>query len=535
MEINRKDRLPESTISYAEKVLKKIGMNYRVVSEHSYKNNWYSCNIEICQLPGIFSNGKGITKEYALASALGEMLERLQCGLLINREFYNKEIDILDGEQEKKIIQISRQYLKTSLKNQDDLVLEKFFRKYPKYATVKEYKQLFKGNTVLIPHELIHYICGSNGTCSGNNKEEALCQGLSEIYERYVLKQIFFGKKQEIFSSIKVELFQQYLQNMIAEIEKKGYYVKIKDLTLSNSVPVLGILVINKNKTRYAFSIGSDIDANICLQRCITELFQGMNFDFSFRCSMKEIWTTYSCRSEYWTLEETADEYMKNLINKSGHIPLSVLKDNGLEEDYLPTIFVEVDTNEKALEYHENICEKNKWDVYLKNCNFLNFPAYRIFIPEITEAFYLPNEDWIRTISNIEDAKKIFVNLEDKNEYTKQKFIEIINKIHNNARYRNNSVSMNKLLGFLFGVSDEFEYLKSFSQLQFELSLELGKTNQALKSINEEILSEKNRQILTRKVRKKLVFPRCPECSKCGLKKICCKKEYDSVDISWQR
>jgi len=60
----------------------------------------------------------------------------------------------------------------------------------------------------------------------------------------------------------------------IKKIEKKGLKVIVKDCTLNGLFPVIGVLVMNMSRTKYYFAIGSDINLDICIQRCITEMFQ---------------------------------------------------------------------------------------------------------------------------------------------------------------------------------------------------------------------------------------------------------------------
>ena len=96
---NRKDREPQDTIEKITYILRKLGIQYAIKKEHN-DHMWYSVNIEIRQLPGFISNGKGINKENALASALGEMMERLQCGLLLDETFFANGNADIKGNQD---------------------------------------------------------------------------------------------------------------------------------------------------------------------------------------------------------------------------------------------------------------------------------------------------------------------------------------------------------------------------------------------------------------------------------------------------
>lgn len=56
--------------------------------------------MELKEIKEIGTNGKGVTKEYALASAYAEFMERLQSNFLLKSSFLNKE-DMLIYKDEK--------------------------------------------------------------------------------------------------------------------------------------------------------------------------------------------------------------------------------------------------------------------------------------------------------------------------------------------------------------------------------------------------------------------------------------------------
>ena len=87
----RKDSVPTETIKRIRDCLVKIGIKVKIVECISYKDKWYSTRLEIDGIPGVGVNGKGITEEYALASAYGELMERLQSGFLLGKYFPNKK------------------------------------------------------------------------------------------------------------------------------------------------------------------------------------------------------------------------------------------------------------------------------------------------------------------------------------------------------------------------------------------------------------------------------------------------------------
>lgn len=55
------------------------------------------------------------------------------------------------------------------------------------------YYNISEKRAELLPEELIKFLNGSNGLCAGNSPEEAITQGLCEIFERYIRKEIYFN------------------------------------------------------------------------------------------------------------------------------------------------------------------------------------------------------------------------------------------------------------------------------------------------------------------------------------------------------
>ena len=74
--IKGKDKHPSETISKLKSLLSKYGFNFQVIS-NSYSDNLYY--IDIVDNPtGWGATGKGSSELLALASAYGELIERLQ-------------------------------------------------------------------------------------------------------------------------------------------------------------------------------------------------------------------------------------------------------------------------------------------------------------------------------------------------------------------------------------------------------------------------------------------------------------------------
>ena len=85
---NRKECKPEETVKKIKRILKKFKINVIEKEIININNSFYSTRVELKEIKGVGTNGKGITKEYALASAYAEFMERLQSNFLLKSSFW---------------------------------------------------------------------------------------------------------------------------------------------------------------------------------------------------------------------------------------------------------------------------------------------------------------------------------------------------------------------------------------------------------------------------------------------------------------
>ena len=87
-----KDLPLEQTIANMSGILADLGMKIEIASWRNIVPNVWSLHVRDAQSPMCFTNGKGSTKESALASALGEFIERLNCNFFYNDQFWGEDI-----------------------------------------------------------------------------------------------------------------------------------------------------------------------------------------------------------------------------------------------------------------------------------------------------------------------------------------------------------------------------------------------------------------------------------------------------------
>ena len=90
--ISGKDLPLEQTIANMSEVLANLGIKIEIASWRNIIPNVWSLHIRDAQSPMCFTNGKGATKKSALASALGEYIERLSHNHFYAGTFWGEDI-----------------------------------------------------------------------------------------------------------------------------------------------------------------------------------------------------------------------------------------------------------------------------------------------------------------------------------------------------------------------------------------------------------------------------------------------------------
>ena len=235
---NRKDCSPLETVNRIKKILKKYNIRVKESKVISINNSIYSVRIEFKDFKGIGTNGKGITKEYALASGYSEFMERLQTKSFIKNSFLNKISNAKLFEDEFYLEYndfISKFQGDSLLKERNVLELLKNNSNYRYYT---QFFDIINDVKIDLPIKLINLFSHSNGLCAGNSKEEALVQGICEIFERYsyrenILKELDIPNI--IIDNNKIGFVKQQLE----ELEKLGFSYEIKDCSLNGLLPVV--------------------------------------------------------------------------------------------------------------------------------------------------------------------------------------------------------------------------------------------------------------------------------------------------------
>ena len=290
-----KDLPLEQTIANMSGLLAGLGMKIEIASWRNLVPNVWSLHIRDAHSPMCFTNGKGATKESALASALGEFIERANCNHFYNDQFWGEEI-----ANAAFVHYPNERWLKPGRKDAlpkgllDEYCLEIYnpdgeLRGSHLYDTnsgntergicALPYVRQSDGEVVYFPTNLIDNLFLSNGMSAGNTLAEAQVQCLSEIFERAVKREILEGEI--ALPDVPQEVLEKYpgILAGITELENQGFPVLVKDASLGGEFPVMCVTLINPRTGGVFASFGAHPSLEVALERSLTELLQGRSFE----------------------------------------------------------------------------------------------------------------------------------------------------------------------------------------------------------------------------------------------------------------
>ena len=507
---------------------------------------------------GIGTNGKGRNKDYSLASGYGEFMERLQNRILFDNyrfEEIGKQLDFVYAPDEefwnkKQMLNNCSNILKKSYKIDTNKELTEFVNnpQIDESQLMLPFYSVFDNKLIMLPYQLLLYAVGSNGMAAGNTNEEAITQGICEIFERYVLRKIFTDAIS--LPTIPNSYYDKTnIDKAIKKIESEdGYKIIVKDCSLGLGLPVVGVLVLDTQHGLYNFNIGADCNPLIAIERCLTELYQNSNDIFETETDFAGIYN------------DSYQNIQKCVINGSGHWPISIMLD-GNDFDMNTPFFMQQIEND--LQYCVSLVKKLGFNIYIRNNSFLKFPAFHIIIPGMSELI-ISHKNIFEDSSNA-SLFELIRNLDKLSFFEYQQLSYILDK-----EYETLSKKGETLNSFLPANTDDDLKNLDLNLFSFMLHYRIGEYNNALNyleyflkdkskttyiyffcaknfvklfkikglpiNIVIDVLSKCYGESLANEVSNDLAdnttifkyynLPSCPKCDVCKLKKSC---KYDTI------
>jgi ribosomal protein S12 methylthiotransferase accessory factor len=293
--ITGKDLPLEQTIANMSGLLANLGIKIEIASWRNLIPNVWSLHVRDAHSPMCFTNGKGATKESALASALGEFIERISNNHFYAGAFWGEDIAhapfvhypnerwFEPGLNDSLPIDILDDYCLDIFNPDGELLgshlIDTNSGNAQRGICALPYVRQSDGETVYFPPSLLENLYASNGMSAGNTLAEAQVQCLSEIFERAVKREILEGEL--TLPDVPLAVLEKYptILTGIQALESQGYPVLVKDASLGGLYPVMCVTLMNPRTGGVYASFGADPSFKVALERSLTELLQGRSFE----------------------------------------------------------------------------------------------------------------------------------------------------------------------------------------------------------------------------------------------------------------
>ena len=383
-----KDASPMATVEKIKKIL----------ADHEIETDevWHETTVPYCFALSVkirnasFSvNGKGMDREFALASAYGELMERLQLGFTgasslqkdgttsledSNTVFVSGQSLLEDLPRYQRLSERYGKIMGNALLPQS--LVQGFTEENGLVSCVPCY-ELTRGVRTVFPNKIRMRVYGSNGCAAGNTMEEAIVQAISELVERYNQSYISFHDiaAPEVPEEVLRSCTAAY--GIIQYVRSKGYRVTIKDCSLGKGFPVVCAVFVHEKTGKYHTNFGAYPVFEIALQRALTESFQGRDLDTIAEFE-KIVWDHRTIKP----LDHLSGDFFKGSSPKSANFFFG-----RPAYEYDPDSFFKGGTNLELLKECIDHFKAQGYEILVYDSSTLGFPTCQVVIPGYSEIF----------------------------------------------------------------------------------------------------------------------------------------------------
>lgn len=400
-----KDLPLEETIANMSALLANLGIKIEIASWRNLIPNVWSLHIRDAHSPMCFTNGKGSTKESALASALGEYIERLSnnhfyAGAywgedIANAEFvhYPNEQWFKSGKKDVLPTEILDEYCLKIYNPDGELrashLVDTNSGNVQRGICSLPYVRQSDAKTVYFPSNLIENLFVSNGMSAGNTLAEAQVQCLSEIFERAVKREIL--ESEIALPDVPQEVLARYpgILAGIQSLEEQGFPVLVKDASLGGIYPVMCVTLMNPRTGGVFASFGAHPSLEVALERSLTELLQGRSLE-----GLNDL-PPPTFASEAVT---EPNNFVEHFIDSSGIVSWRFFSAKS-DYEFVDWDFSSKgeDSNAKEAETLFGILKELGKEVYVAEYDELGAIACRILVPGYSEVYPIEDLVWDNT------------------------------------------------------------------------------------------------------------------------------------------
>ncbi len=400
-----KDLPLEETIANMSALLADLGIKIEIASWRNIIPNVWSLHIRDAHSPMCFTNGKGATKESALASALGEYIERLNNNHFYAGAFWGEDIAnapfvhypnerwFKPGKKDALPAEILDDYCLQIYNPDGELhasnLIDTNSGNSERGICSLPFIRRSDGETVYFPSNLVENLFVSNGMSAGNTLAEAQVQCLSEIFERAVKREILEGEI--TLPDVPQQVLAKYpgILAGIKGLEAQGFPVLVKDASLGGKYPVMCVTLMNPRTGGVFASFGAHPSLEVALERSLTELLQGRSFE-----GLNDL--------PQPTFESNAvtepNNFVEHFIDSSGIVSWRFFSARA-DYDFVAWDFSSQGANANADEAETlfGILESLGKEVYITTHDHLGAVACRILVPGYSEVYPVEDLVWDNT------------------------------------------------------------------------------------------------------------------------------------------
>lgn len=448
-----KDAALEDTLSRFKRVAEELQIE---LVEEQWLNplpDLWSVHLSVASCPAIYSNGKGSTHDAALASAYGEIYERLATHMSFSDFYLGAEIsndkfvhfpdekwteipdhddndesddnisdtstvagagtgagagassdaetaingaesgDSDDNEGTPLPADILNVKLREFYGSKINLTLENLVDvqscSFERGVCSIPFTNARNGEIVYFPVNLLDNLYASNGMSAGNTEYEALVQGLSEIIERYVKAKII--REGLALPRVPDKIIEKYPKSAatLKALQSDELKAICYDASLGGRYPVVCVVLFNQSNGTCVASFGSHPIFEVALDRTLTELMQGRTFS-----------DLDGFDEPVFDLDQTSSvvNIESHFVDSTGLLPMQMFKKQPMFKFVAWDFDGSTHDQYKALRY---IIDKLGFDIYVRTYQNLGVPVYRIIVPGMSEIYPVDDLVYNNTNANI--------------------------------------------------------------------------------------------------------------------------------------
>jgi ribosomal protein S12 methylthiotransferase accessory factor len=396
-----KDAPLEESIALMTRGLRELGFELEEVRWFNPVPNVWSVQLRDRQCPLLGSNGRGVSQEAALASALGELYERLACNQFFAEYYFGKtqaEAPFVHypnerwfplvpiGLPEGLFDEATRDHYDLQGQLRARMLVDTNSGNAQRGVCAIPFIRQRTAEQVWLPVNILGNLYTSNGMAAGNSCWEARTQALSEIFERHIKNTILTaGISLPLIPDEVLSRYPAFCES-VAALRAAGFIIVVQDASLGGKFPLVNITLINPADGGCCAAFGAHPKFELALERTLTGMLQGRDLD-----------DLYGFAPPCFNLSEVAeqDNLEAHFVDSSGVVAWDLLS---REPDYAFTQWNIEGDSQVEFEHLCYLIHRVDMDIYIADHEHLGLYCCQIVVPGMADLY--PVDDLIHNNNN---------------------------------------------------------------------------------------------------------------------------------------